>query len=331
LNGVNAYFVAYLAGIAHSSARLPGAVWAIELRSVAALAIAYAGLGAVALAVARRRWRRLVGAIAAGALAVALAGLALGAPQPPERCTVTFLDVGQGDATLIQAPGDVAVLVDGGPSGADVVGKLRRAGVRSLDLVVLTHAQADHEDGLEQVARRLRVETLLDGGGGTDDATHARIVAIARARGARVLPGHAGQLLRLGRLRIEVLSPGPESLPVEDPNLRALVLLSSCGGVDTLLPADAESAVTLPLAPRSVELLKVAHHGSEDEGLRALLDRSKPLVAVIEVGAHNSYGHPHPRTLATLSARVPRVLRTDRDGDVRVSLGAHGLLVETGK
>jgi len=334
LNAVNGYCIAYLAAVARWSARLPGAVWSIELRSAGALAVVYAGMGVVALSLTRPRLRPFVGATAAGALAVAWGMLALGAPaapEPPGRFTVSFLDVGQGDATLIQAPGDVAVLVDGGPSGADVVGKLRAAGVRSLDLVVLTHAQADHEDGLEQVARRFRVDTLLDGGRGTRNATHAQIVAIARARGARVLPGHAGQLLRLGRLRIAVLSPGPELVPGESPNLRALVLLASYGSVDTLLPADAESEVTLTLALPPVELLKVAHHGSDDEGLPALLDRLRPRVAVIEVGARNRYGHPHPRTLATLSAQVPRVLRTDRDGDVRVSPGAHGLLVETGK
>jgi competence protein ComEC len=215
--------------------------------------------------------------------------------------------------------------------GADVVGKLRDAGVRSLDLVVLTHAQADHEDGLEQVVRRLPVGMLLDGGGETKDSAHARIVAIARAHGTRVLSGHAGQLLRLGQLRVEVLSPAAGPDREDDPNLGALVLLASYRGLDTLLPADAESEVTLPLARSPVELLKVAHHGSADEGLPSLLKRLKPLVAVIEVGAHNSYGHPDPRTLAALRARVPRVLRTDRDGDVRASLGAHGLLVETGR
>jgi competence protein ComEC len=175
---------------------------------------------------------------------------------------------------------------------------------------------------------------LLDGGGGTggtDHGTHARIVAIARAKGARVVPGQAGQLLRLGRLRIEVLSPATKPVPGEDPNLRALVLLASYAGVDTLLPADAESEITLPLALPSVELLKVAHHGSEDEGLRPLLERLRPKIAVIEVGADNGFGHPHPRTIATLSALVPRVLRTDRDGDVRVSAAPHGLLVETGR
>jgi competence protein ComEC len=330
LNAVNGYLVAYLAGVGHACAHLPGAVWAIELHSPMELALAYVALAAVVLAIARPRLRRFVGATAASALAIAVASIALGAPAPREPYAITFLDVGQGDAILIQSPGG-AVLVDSGPAGADVAGKLHDAGVRSLDLVVLTHAQADHEDGLEQVVRRFPVDLLLDGGGGSNDPMHARILAIARARGTRVVSGHAGQLLRLGELQIGVLSPPPGPVREPEPNLRALVLLVSYRGLDALLPADAESEVTLPLAPPSVELLKVAHHGSEDEGLPSLLKRLEPLVAVIEVGAHNRYGHPHPHTLAALHARVRRVLRTDRDGDVRVSLGAHGMVVETGR
>jgi competence protein ComEC len=331
LNAINGYFVAYLAGVAHACAHMPGAVWGIELRSPRELALAYAVLAAVAVAIARPRLRRPVTAIGAVGLAVALASIALGAPAAKAPYTITFLDVGEGDAILIQSR-DGTMLVDGGPSEAGVVGKLRDAGVRSLDVVVLTHGQADHEDGLEQVLRRFPVGLLLDGGSGSDDPTHARITALARARGTRVASGHAGQHLRLGELRATVLSPpAGGAARRSDPNLRALVLLVSYRGLDALLPADAESNVTLPLALPPVELLKVAHHGSEDEGLSALLRQLEPRVAVIEVGAHNGYGHPDPGALAALRAHVPRVLRTDHDGNVRVSLAPHGMVVETGR
>jgi competence protein ComEC len=92
------------------------------------------------------------------------------------------------------------------------------------------------------------------------------------------------------------------------------------------MPADAESDVTgaLPLAP--VDVLKVAHHGSADEGLRALLERLHPGAAVIEVGEGNSYGHPAPATMSALARAVPRVYRTDRDGDVTVTIGRDRLV-----
>ncbi len=126
-----------------------------------------------------------------------------------------------------------------------------------------------------------------------------------------------------------MLSPpaGPAPAPDEDPNLRAVVLTVSYGTLDFLMTADAESEVTssLPLTP--VEVLKVAHHGSADEGLRPLLERVRPLAAVIEVGADNPYGHPAASTLSALAAEVPRVFRTDRNGDVTITAGPGGLRV----
>jgi competence protein ComEC len=251
-----------------------------------------------------------------------------GAPSP-KRFTISFLDVGQGDSTLLQSPEGGTVLVDGGPAGDHLVDKLRRFGVRFLDVVVLTHPQADHEDGLEPVLRSFPVHLLLDGGRGSSLPMHRRLVSLARDRGALVRAGRAGERLRVGDLELHVLSPADPSGAAadDDPNDRAIVLLASYRGLDVFLPADAESNVTLglPLAP--VEVVKVAHHGSADPGLADLLESLGPKLAVIEVGTHNRYGHPAPATLATLAHAVPRVMRTDRDGDVRVSLVGRGLAI----
>lgn len=339
LNAIDGFCLSYLAFIAHWTASLPNAVLSLRIGSPALLLAAYAvlvmalvGLRATSRAlVTRPRGRRVTVVTVAVALSVALL-LTLGsqsAPRPPDRFTIWFFAVGQGDAILLQAPNDGAVLVDGGPLGDRLIEKLRRAGVESLDAVVLTHAQADHEDGLEAVLQKLPVRLLLDGGRGSDAPMHGRIVALARAHGTPVRPGRAGETLVLGGLRLRVLSPDPESVgsPPEDPNDRAIVVLASYRGLDVLLPADAESNVTLGLPLVPAEILKVAHHGSADDGLPILLDRLKPKVAVIEVGAHNRYGHPAPETLARLEHAVPRVLRTDRDGDVRISLEGHELAI----
>jgi competence protein ComEC len=225
-------------------------------------------------------------------------------PAPPEL-RISFLDVGQGDATLIQAGGR-SVLVDAGPPGDHIAARLRGAGVRHLDLLVITHAQADHEGGVPDVLSHVPTKALLDGG------RH-------QAR--------AGQVLHVGPIRLDVLSPpAGRRIPGEDPNTSAIVLEATVDGVRTLLPADAESDVlsALPLEP--VDLLKVSHHGSADPGLPALLSTLRPRAAVIEVGAHNRYGHPAASTLHAL--RGTRVYRTDRDGTVRFELRA-GRLVET--
>jgi competence protein ComEC len=345
LNALNVYLLGYVASVAHWSAESPAAVWSVRIASPQALAAAYAAL-AVALTSGRLRASRrpaagrvrpravaMLGAVSLALLGVWLTSARTPGPGPaPGRLRASFLDVGQGDATLFQAPGGRALLVDAGPPEANVLGMLRDHGVRALDVAVLTHAQRDHEGGLEAVVRALPVALLLDGGAGSADPRHRRIVAAARARGTRVVPGHAGERLRDGAFRIRVLSPPAEERsagPRGDPNLRAIVLLVSYRGLDFLMTADAESDVTSSLRLRPVEVLKVAHHGSADDGLGALLERLRPRAAVIEVGAANPYGHPDPRTLAALGARVPRVYRTDRDGEVTVTLGPGGMDVST--
>jgi competence protein ComEC len=142
----------------------------------------------------------------------------------------------------------------------------------------------------------------------------------------------AGETLRLGAMRLKILWPPRELMyapPEGDPNNRAVVAQLQSGDFDLLLTADAESDVTGPLELPPVEALKVAHHGSEDAGLPALLARLRPSIAAIEVGRRNTYGHPRPSTLAALRV-VPRVYRTDRDGTVRLRVLGGRMTVERG-
>ena len=142
-----------------------------------------------------------------------------------------------------------------------------------------------------------------------------------------------GAVLRSGRLRLRVLWPPPELLgrPLggADPNTQALVMLARWNGFAMLLTADAE-AEAVPLDPGPVDVLKVAHHGSDDAGLAALLARSRPRLAVISVGAGNPYGHPTAATLATLAAHGVPVLRTDRDGTVEIAVRRGRIAVDSG-
>jgi len=129
----------------------------------------------------------------------------------------------------------------------------------------------------------------------------------------------AGATFRVGDLRLRVLWPDAPGPAGTDPNDRAVVLLASYGSTDVFLPADAESNVTRRLPLRAVEVLKVAHHGSEDVGLADELRTLRPRVAVISVGARNDYGHPRAETLAALTAVAGlRLFRTDADGRVVV-------------
>jgi competence protein ComEC len=256
-----------------------------------------------------------------------------GAPGPPPsgQLRLSFLDVGQGDATLVQHEG-AAVLVDTGPPDGPILARLRAAGVRALDVLVVTHAQADHEGGASAVVSHYPVRLLLDGGDGAATPAHRALDAVTARRGVRVVAPDAGQRVRAGPIELDVLWPHAE--PAErhagqDPNRRAIVARLVDGSFSAFLPADAESDVFGSLDLEAVTALKVAHHGSVDAGLPDALARLRPQVAAIEVGRHNTYGHPTPQALSALRA-VPRVYRTDRDGTVRITVERGRMTVSTG-
>src|SRR3954471_14096636 len=343
---VDGVLLGALRSIARSFAEAPGSTVVLPLGSRAAVALGYgviAGAGAATRRTARRVEPRASAAAAARgrppsrrrvtAAALAAGFVAVGwryAPEPPQapsRPTVSFLDVGQGDATLIQDGAGASVLFDGGPPEARVYRKLRAAGVRRLDLMVSTHQSRDHQGGLHEVIQRMPVGLMLENGYGSRDADYHRLLADPDARGVRHVAARAGQVLRVGRLTIRVLGPRPRAPgepPPEDRNPHGVAAIVSEGDFDLWLSADAESEAILPLRLRHVEAMKVSHHGSEDPGLPQVLRRLRPQVAAIEVGARNPYGHPAPSTLAALTRAVPQVYRTDQNGTVKLALDAQG-------
>lgn len=355
LNGLDALLLAYIAQVAAWCAA-PG--WAeLHVRlGAGGLAASYAGLAAaVVLCLRLGRARRLAAVRRGGgpagrdpmsardrtrsgfsrprltlvALVVVGALLALwlapgggGPAGPPPGLRIEVLDIGQGDAILLAPAHAPAILVDGGPAGDGLLAKLRAAGADRLGAVIATHDQSDHVGGIEELLGRMPVARLLYGRLGRP------LLAEARAAGTRPVRVAAGTSVRSGPLRLEVLWPPPETLaerlpPGADPNRQAVVALARWHAFTMLLTADAE-AESVPLDPGPVDVLKVAHHGSEDAGLAALLARSRPRLAVISVGAGNPYGHPTAAALATLAAHGVRTLRTDRDGTVTIDVGRRG-------
>jgi competence protein ComEC len=345
VNSLCAPLLAYVAQVASWCGRPD---WAyLEVRvSVAGLIASYAAIAAVAvfapyllrrrrLAARSRRVRiscrlpapsanarkkRLLVVLGAAFAAMALLLVRGGGGQPPGPLAglrVSFLDVGQGDAILLQPAGAPAVLVDGGPHGEDLEAMLRDAGVERLGAAIVTHDQADHAAGTAELLGSMPVERLLFAVLGRRMLDEARLVGATTRRLAR------GSVLRAGRLRLEALWPPPELLVGphrgEDPNLLSLVLLVRWRSFSLLLSADAEAEAT-PLDPGPIDVLKVAHHGSEDAGLGDLLGRTRPRLAVISAGEGNPFGHPTPATMATLAAHDVRTLRTDRDGTVVIDV-----------
>ncbi|HET7589010.1 MAG TPA: ComEC/Rec2 family competence protein [Solirubrobacterales bacterium] len=333
LNLLNALLLAYVAQVASWCAAPSWAEVHVRLGG-AGLLLSYLCLGGCCLLalVARRLRRRLPSArapfrmrpvLGAGAVAVAavavpgLVGGSEASPPPLRGLRVEVLDVGQGDAILLEPAGAAAVLVDGGPPGDGLARKLADAGVGELGAAVITHDQSDHAAGIEELLGRLPIGRLVFA------KLDRRVLAAARAAGVEPEQVAAGQELRSGRLRLQVLWPPPELLPgpAADPNQLALVIEARWRRFTMLLTADAE-AESVPLDPGPVDVLKVAHHGSDDAGLGQLLGEARPRLAVISVGADNPYGHPTQATLATLAAHDVPVLRTDEDGNVVIDVEA---------
>jgi competence protein ComEC len=315
---VDGWLAAYLIACARIVARLPFA----QLTSGRALLALVGAAGFLWIVRRLHAPRALRALVLLGIASVALvAWTSRAGPEPPPPANglrVTFLDVGQGDGTLLEAPG-VRLLVDQGPPEARTAEQLRRLGVTSLTALVLTHPQRDHVGGAAEVLRKLRVGFVLDPRLPTTGPEERAAMEEARRRRVPVLAARAGRSFRLGPLRVSILWPDGPGYPGEDPNQRAVVLVVTYGRVDVLLTADAESDVTLPLNPPPVEVMKVAHHGSVDDGLEELLDHTQPEVAVISVGLGNDYGHPTPSTLHALESEPGlRLFRTDLDGRVVV-------------
>jgi len=243
------------------------------------------------------------------------------------RClTVHFLDVGQGDAIALRTPAGHWVLIDGGPRNEArdagrrvVVPFLRRAGAERLAAIVATHAHADHVGGLPAVLGALPVENVLEPGEPLGEGPYLEFLAASEAAGARWHAARRGDHMDLDSVRITVLSPDSAwAAETTDPNEESVVLLVEYGKTRFVFTGDAGLPVEARLAGQvgDVDMLKVGHHGSHSATSDAWLDEARPEIAVISVGARNTYGHPAPEVLARLARHGVQVHRTDREGTI---------------
>ncbi|GAA2394943.1 ComEC/Rec2 family competence protein [Streptomyces coeruleofuscus] len=268
---------------------------------------------------------------------------------PPPGWRLVMCDVGQGDAMVLAAGEGSGVVVDAGPDPQLVDHCLRSLGITRIPLVVLTHFHADHVAGLPGVLRG-RAVGAIETTGFEEPADQAAFVRRqAAARRVPVTRAAAGEQRRTGELSWQVVWPPPSRPPThppgsrphllpahpvpEGPNDASVAMLVRSAGLRLLLLGDLEPPAQRALARspaaeelESVDVLKVAHHGSayQDPGL---IHRAAPRLALISCGADNRYGHPAPGTVAALRAGGAAVLRTDRDGALAVVGGGGELRV----
>ncbi len=265
--------------------------------------------------------------------ALALLGLQCARPRLPGLPSLTMLDVGQGDAILLRGGGR-AILVDGGGwSEGDFGGRvllpaLAGEGLRRLDAVVLTHSDRDHCAGLLDLVDYLHVGEIWAAPGAGEGCARQLLL---RA-GPRLRPLWRGERWRVGAWSFDVLGPPPGVVATSN-NARSLVLLARAGGASVLLTGDIaaseERALLDLVTDSSVDVLKVAHHGSRSSTSEDLLSRLRPRLALVSVGPRNPFGHPHPTVLARLARRHVPTLRTDLAGEIAISVAAGRLRIET--
>ena len=234
-----------------------------------------------------------------------------------------FLDVGQGDSSVILFK-DKVILIDAGEAdkGDLVVSDLEKLGVTKIDLLVATHPHSDHIGGMQKVLARFPVKKVLDSGIPTSSSLYEHFLETVDDRNIPYVAAERGQTIDVDpSLRILVLSP-PKNRIGDDINTNSIVLRISYGTVNLLYTGDAttdaEEVMMKAGYPVDADVFKVGHHGSSSSSSAAFLRNVDPEVAVISLGKDNEYGHPHRETMDRLAAAGPLVLRTDRDGTVRV-------------
>jgi competence protein ComEC len=257
---------------------------------------------------------------------------------PRKALTVDFLDVGDGDASLITFPDGKHWLVDAGGTKKEtydmgeqiVVPSLRALGVTQLDALVLTHPDEDHVGGMPAVINSFEVNELLENGQGAADEANEKykmLIAAARKRNIAIHgPNKIPRKREIGGARVTFLHPGRGNGaydPALSTNDNSLVFLITYRQISFLLTGDISREVEEVLvrsgAIPSIDVLKIPHHGSRSSTSDLFLDTASPAIAVCSLGPWNWYGMPHRDVLKRLSARGISLWRTDRQGAIRIT------------
>jgi competence protein ComEC len=264
------------------------------------------------------------------------------ASRPDGIPTVSVLDVGQGDAILVEGSRGARLLIDGGPDPDRLLVALDRRippWDRRIDSVIVSHPHEDHVAGLALLLERYAVRQVMEPGmRGPGPGYAAWLDRLAEANGPIRTSIATGDRLSVDEIELRVLWPGRGRVPVDPPddgtgiNNVSVVLAGQVAGRRFLLMGDVEEDIDPELLAGGlpqVDLLKVAHHGSRTATTQAFVDVVRPRVAVASAGAGNPYGHPTKLTIERLAGVGARVMRTDLDGTVVVGFGSAGLTVRS--
>jgi competence protein ComEC len=320
INQMTQLLASWLIGLAELGASFPALIWG-EVSWMGYLYF-YLGLSALIFWLWGRLklWRALVVVICASLLS------AFSLPPHPAP-EIIYFDVGQGDSSLIRLPGHREILIDGGGSpfsdfdvgGRIVVPALKALGVSSLELVIATHPDTDHIEGLLAVLEQLPVGTLIIGHPEPGNPLFERLMAVAERRRVPVREVRRGETLLLGDARLEILNPPFVPYDNANDNSVAFTFYWQNEAIATFL-GDLSIAAERGIAFAPTPILMAAHHGSGSSTSAALLAAVSPEVVVLSYG-RNTYGHPHWSVLERIAAVGAKVRATHEEGAVRIPFG----------
>jgi competence protein ComEC len=252
--------------------------------------------------------------------------------------TMAAIDVGQGDALLLTLPHNESLLIDGGKEveGPTVVAYLHSVGITHLNGVVATHPDSDHIGGLITVLGSVQVDHVYDVGLPKSSATYATFLQLIAQKNITYTQSRAGDRIAIDSdTTVFVVNPLQPVSAIQAPdNDHSIVIKATYRRVSYLLTGDAESSAEAQMISMyncSAYVLKVGHHGSNSASSAAFLKAVMPHIAVISVGANNTYGHPAPQALARLAAVNATIYRTDTQGTIIVTTNGQTVDVRTAR
>ncbi|MFA6047565.1 MAG: ComEC/Rec2 family competence protein [Parcubacteria group bacterium] len=245
--------------------------------------------------------------------------------QQKQEMKVVFFDVGQGDSILIEQ-GSNQILIDGGPDGKKVMEKLGEYVPfwdRNIEVVIATHPDEDHIDGLIDVMENYNIGEIIDNGADVDSQVYKKYQDVISQKNINRIEGKSGMEIKLAdNTKLSILSPDgtQDKNNPKDTNLSSIVSKLTFGENSFLFTGDFPTEGEQDLFSKNIDLrarvLKVAHHGSKYATSDEFLDKVNPQEAVISVGKNNRYGHPAEDVISRLEAHKINIKRTDVSGDI---------------
>lgn len=248
---------------------------------------------------------------------------------------VHYIDVGQGDCSLVVCDGKT-MLIDAGENGheEDVINYLHSQSVEKLDYIIASHQHSDHIGGLAEVIEEFGADTLimprLTKAQTPTNSTYTAFLKAIQNSDMKVLSSKVGDIYQLGSATFEIY--GPVTDDVEDINSMSIIMKVTYGENTFMFTGDAEKDEELEVVDTGADLdcdvLKVAHHGSKTSSCKEFLAEVTPEICVIQVGENNDYGHPHEAPLKRIKSYTEEIYRNDICGDIVIYSDGRNLTVE---